>query len=198
MFNFNAKGQEADEALIQPQFIQLEPKDEFICDDTQPLELQPEFELLTFDPPKIELDYQHTFEELEIYVSGFMVGTFIPITPPPPAVSVVSDPLYTLKSEREKLLEDAAASNLILINDLKLTFFIEEDVLIFNSNTLDATAIRLKIIKKGEENWIYSDYIHLKAGQREIHFPLNEYENGEYYILIENNGIRKVVQVGYW
>lgn len=198
VFNFNAKAQRTDETLIEPQYIQVEPEDEFICNDTQPLELQPEFELITFDPPKIDVDKIYNVKSLESLGAMIVYGTFIPITPLPPAVSVVSDPLYTLKSEREKILEDATVTNLILINDLKLTFFIEEDVLIFNSNTLDATAIRLKIIKKGENNWIYSDYIHLMARQREIHFPLNDYENGVYYILIENNGIQKVLQVGYW
>ena len=198
VFNFNVKAQGADDTVFQPQFIQIDPQDSIIFDDRHPLELQTEYELIIYDPPKLELDKTYHLTPLET-MGGIMVyGTFIPIEAPPIAVATVLDPSFTLKSERDRLREGAIASNLMLINDIKLTFFIEDDVLIFNSNTLDANAISLKIIKKGGENWIYSDYIHLKAGQREIHFPLEKYDNGIYYIFIENNGIQKVVEVTYW
>lgn len=53
-------------------------------------------------------------------------------------------------------------------------------------------------MKKGDTDWIYSDAIQLHTGQRQLLFPIAEFDNGLYYTSVKNKGVVKFIQLAYW
>lgn len=196
VFRLDATAQEDDTTLIQPQFVQIDPKDEPTQEESyKELTLQEDYliDFATIKPTLPDKSYKVTCTETMGFTAWLGDITF---EDPPTVESTQFIP--TILNQPQEVLAEIKQSNLLLINDLKLTFFIDDDMLIFNTNQLSASSIRLKIKRKDSDDWIYSDIIHLKSGQREIHFPLHEFDNGVYIIVVEQNCISKGIQLAYW
>ena len=100
----------------------------------------------------------------------------------------------TVKDEEANITN----SNYISVDHNNYSFFIEEDTLIFHANAREETMVRIKIKEKESNEIIFFDPIGIPEGQREVHFPLDEFKNGAYIIILEGDAETKAIELMYW
>ena len=70
--------------------------------------------------------------------------------------------------------------------------------MIFNTNALAEEKLILIVKQKTTNKTVYYMPLLIPVGQREIKFPLTEYENGEYIIELRGQRQRKAIEIMYW
>lgn len=108
------------------------------------------------------------------------------ITISTPEFSIDEDEISTVKN------------NYITVDHNNYSFFIEEDTLVFHANARKETMVRIKIKEKESNEIIFFDPIGIPEGQGEAHFPLDDFQNGAYIIILEGDVETKAIEVMYW
>lgn len=196
VFNLNGTAQQEDTTLIQPQHVEIDSADDLTTEQVlEELEAIP-----------ISIENGNTTEtrrywipngELEISIGCIIYGDVWYIDPNhilPPAFDP-RNPYLPIKENKDI---EISASNYLLVGDQRYTFFIEEDTLIFNSNADYDENISIKVIHKYNQNTVYFAPILIPQGQRQVRFPLTNFPNGFYQIIVEGEKEAKGIELMYW
>ena len=198
IFEMGGAAQESDSTLIQPQHVVIDSVDEMTTAEVI-LESEYQFEAI----PKVVLKYEVSLPIYDPLICGinivdpFIYGDFIvsgSMISAPIVAEAISPSLFAPPVEKDV---EVISSNYLSLGNNRYTFFIEEDVLVFNSNAQKDENIRIKIKKNGGEI-VYFNPIRIPLGQRQIEFSLDDFDNGTYSIILESETETKGIELTYW